>query len=722
MHSLQSEGVSEDGLTQSTGFLDSVIENIPDMVFVKDAKTLRFVRFNRAGEEMLGYSRKDLLGKGDFDFFPREQAEYFVQKDRDVLANRRVVDIPEEPISTKYGIRYLHTKKIPVYGKDGQPLYLLGISEDITERKAIESERFSLVQEQLARSEAEKTAERLQFLAESSAVLSAGLDLVATLESFAKLVTANFADWCEVVLLAESDKRIEHFVIANADPEKVDWAKKAREAFQIDWDSDYGTAKVIRTGRPELVTHFKRGYLDDKVTDLGRREAVRLLGLHSVMLVPMTYQNRVIGVITLGRSDNPIEFNEFDLALAGDLSRRAALAVENARLFRQAQEASKAKSAFLANMSHEIRTPLGAMLGFGDLLHESELSPLQKKYVSTIMKNGRQLLRIVDEILDLAKVESDRIAVEEVEFSLSTLLEEVFSLLEVQARDKALAFRVNMAEDLPERLVTDPSRLRQILINVIGNAIKFTKEGHVEVEVEMHLQPDGKRQLEIHVNDTGIGISKSQREKLFQPFVQAESSTARRFGGTGLGLSLSRRMARLLGGDVVLGESDPQHGSKFVVTIGVRLPKAQIVPQAILREEPPRPETPEASFVKSVSHGKVLIVDDAADNRTLIHHYVARLGYEADTAETGRDAVYKALNGDYDVILMDVQMPEMDGFEAVHQLRAQDYSKPIVALTAHTMKGDRERCLQSGFDDFLGKPVDRDLLRRSLERHTTHIT
>jgi PAS domain S-box-containing protein len=692
--------------------LELVIENLPNMVFVKDAKTLRFVRFNRAGEELLGHSRKILLGKNDYDFFPPEQADFFTAKDRSVLVSGKPTDIPEEPLSTARGLRYLHTKKIPVMDSQGKPAFLLGISEDITDVKRREQESIKLAQEQIAREEAEKSAKRLQFLAEASAILHASLNLKENLHRFVELMIKDFADWCEVALLAEDGLSVEEFFIANEDPEKVKWALDFRKNHSLYWLGQVGTGHTLQTGQPEIYKVFDMDRIEKQLSDPARRESIRLLNVHSAMFIPLIYYENRIGVMTFGRNKIKESYDDIDASLAMDLGRRVAMAVENARWFQKAKEASEAKSAFLANMSHEIRTPLGAMLGFAELLEESELTQQQRNYLSTILKNGRQLLNIVDEILDLSKAESDRITVDEVEFSILSLIEEVRSLLDVQAKERELEFNVQVSPRLPSRLITDPLRLRQILINVIGNAIKFTNEGLIDVGIDLVFKPEGPF-LEIRVRDTGIGISDEQREKLFQPFSQADSSMARRFGGTGLGLSLARRMARLLGGDVILESSQTDNGSQFVITLGVQIPSETAretevsAPQGLAEDQLP-------------NQGKVLIVDDAPDNRMLIQHYVSRLGYSADTAETGREAVERALNEDFDVILMDVQMPEMDGFEAVRELRQQSYHKPIVALTAHTMKGDREKCLEGGFDDFLGKPVDRDQLRRSLERYSVH--
>ncbi len=529
-------------LRQSRSFLDSIVENIPNMIFVKDAKTLRFVRFNRAGEILLGRMREELVGKNDFDFFPREEAEFFTQKDLDVLRNHKVIDIPEEPISRADGtIRYLHTKKIPVYDKDNNPQFLMGISEDITDKKMAEAQRLELMEVQAARNAAEKNAEKMAYLVEA------------------------------------------------------------------------------------------------------------------------------------------------------------------------ANEASRAKSAFLANISHEIRTPLGAMLGFTELvLDDKTLNPELLQYLSTIQRNGKQLLKLVDEILDLSKVESEHIKIDKTPFNLRELVSDVTSSLHLKATEKGLELNTSMIDGEGIGVISDPSRLRQIMVNIIGNAIKFTDKGHIDVRVKLEKNPDMKHGLVIiEVQDTGIGIDEKQAQALFKPFVQGDESMTRRFGGTGLGLFLSRKLAQLMGGDVTLSFSQPKRGSCFKIEVTVQLTELKPINDDTQK---PKPVNPSA-------HGRVLIVDDAIDNRLLLEMFLKKYQVETVSASNGQEAVTAALDSYFDVILMDVQMPIMDGFEAVKLLREKNYTRPVIALTAHAMRGDRERCLEKGFDDYIQKPINRQTLEACLNRY-----
>jgi two-component system, sensor histidine kinase len=713
-HLIEAQERISDQMRESQQFMDSVIENIPNMIFVKDAKSLRFVRFNKAGEDLVGHSREELLGKNDYDFFPVEQADFFTSKDREVLNGRRVVDIPEEPLQTKWGIRFLHTKKIPIVDKSGHPQYLLGISEDITERKVAETQRISLEREQAARVEAEQVIERLAFLAEASAALNESLSSKTMLESFAKVIVRHMADWCVIELGPDSGEDIDP-VVAHRDPEKIRWALEWKQQFPTDWSSDTGAAQAVRTSKGVLYPEIPEAMIRTASRSEEHFKVATAVGMKSAMVVPIKSYGESIGAITFVSAESNRRYADVDLSIAEDLSRRAFIAFENARLFRQAQEASRAKSAFLANMSHEIRTPLGAMLGFAELLLEDRrLSIDQASTVSTVIRNGRQLLKIVDEILDLSKVESERIYIEKVAFSLPSLLEDVTSLLSPQAHEKGLRFQVLSTDRLPERILSDPTRLRQILINVIGNAIKFTEHGRIEVNVE--LLPGGKqpvRMLRITIADTGIGITEQQAQRLFKPFAQADSSMTRRFGGTGLGLFLSRKLARLLGGDLILAESIPGKGSKFLVTVGVELLDGRPTSEKpqLVREHRTEP---------CHMTGKVLVVDDVSDNRILIKHYISRLGLQVEMAGTGEEGIDKVFKDHFDVVLMDIQMPGMDGFEAVQRLREHHYEGPIVALTAHAMKGDREKCLEAGFDDYLCKPVSKTSLEETLSKYVKH--
>lgn len=369
-----------------------------------------------------------------------------------------------------------------------------------------------------------------------------------------------------------------------------------------------------------------------------------------------------------------------------------------------ADAANAAKSAFLANMSHEIRTPLGAILGFSELLVMREQDPAdQEECVDVIKRNGQLLLNLINDILDLSKVEAGRLSIEKAPTLLPRLLEEIRVSLNLQAVSKGIQLSFIQKSPIPTLIETDSVRFKQILNNIVGNAIKFTERGSVTVEMQMVSKDEGKQLLYIEVRDTGPGISPEYASKLFEPFNQADPTYTRKHGGTGLGLALSRKLATLLGGDVLLTESEPGVGSVFAIYIDPgSITQRHTQAESSHVNQPARLSRPK----QSLEGLKVLIVDDAEDNRRLIARMLRMVGAEVETAADGSQALHLAFEKELHVIIMDVQMPIMDGFAATTELRRRGFKKPIVALTAHAMKEERDRCMAGGFNSHMSKPVD----------------
>ncbi|MFY9342618.1 MAG: CHASE domain-containing protein [Planctomycetota bacterium] len=393
--------------------------------------------------------------------------------------------------------------------------------------------------------------------------------------------------------------------------------------------------------------------------------------------------------------------------------------VESGR--RQAEAANQAKSEFLANMSHEIRTPITAILGYADLLLDPG-QPASERLVGaqTIKRNGQHLLSIINDILDISKIEAGKLEVERIRCSLIELVREIGVLLRPRAAERNLFFEVGFASPVPETILTDPTRLRQILLNLLGNALKFTELGSVRLRVTLGEGPQPA--LRFDVIDTGIGLSAEQVARLFRPFTQADASTTRRFGGTGLGLSISLRLAKMLGGDIAV-TSAPGTGSMFSVTIdpgpldGVRIVEDANAP-------PAAPAAPSGPAPTTKLAGRILLAEDAPDNQRLIAHILRAAGAAVEVASNGEIAcarVRQASAGDqpFDLVIMDMQMPILDGYEATALLRSEGQTVPIIALTANAMTGDRERCLAIGCDDYATKPVDRPKLLQVAARHLT---
>ena len=405
-----------------------------------------------------------------------------------------------------------------------------------------------------------------------------------------------------------------------------------------------------------------------------------------------------------------------EVAEANEMLSRQAAELEVAR--RVAEDGSRSKSEFLANMSHEIRTPMTAILGFADILaSEIEADSAAARAgrldcVETIRRNGQHLIAIIDDILDLSKIEAGRMTIEQRPTDPRALVVEVAELMRVRVVAKGLDLGVSFADSVPPHVMSDPLRLRQILINLVGNAVKFTERGGVTVRVSA-----GSGKLRFDICDTGIGLSVEQIGKLFGAFIQADSSTTRRFGGSGLGLRISKRLSEMLGGDISI-VSQPGVGSTFTATVSTGKPSPDVT--ASITGASSNAPAPAAAH-RVLAGVRVLVVEDGLDNQRLIQFHLRRTGAEVVVVENGRCAV-EALTGcgtvdgrllespPVDLIVTDMQMPEMDGYTAVRLLRTKGCLLPIVALTAHAMLGDEEACLAAGCDTYSSKPVDRDRL------------
>ncbi|MBI1827847.1 MAG: PAS domain S-box protein [Planctomycetes bacterium] len=393
----------------------------------------------------------------------------------------------------------------------------------------------------------------------------------------------------------------------------------------------------------------------------------------------------------------------------------------------QAEAANRSKSEFLANMSHEIRTPMTAILGFTEQLAADSLSPDEERdAISTIHRNGQHLLAIINDILDLSKLEAGKLEIHRTPCDVMAIVADVVSLLRVRAIEKGFPLEVEYEGLIPETIQTDPLRLRQILFNLIGNAIKFTETGSVKVRANCTGVDQETGRMLFAVIDTGIGIGPDAISRLFQPFTQANATLTRRFGGTGLGLTIAKRLAMMLGGDVTV-ESTPGKGSTFRASIecgqlsSVRMltepvEVAQMAPQAPALNENDGPTT------INTLRGRLLLAEDGPDNQRLIAHILRKAGAEVEIVENGELAVHAAMQAlatlkPFDLILMDMQMPVMDGYAATRRLREVGYERPIIALTAHALAGDREKCIAAGCNDYATKPINRNTLFAVIKEH-----
>lgn len=629
---------AEQALQNSEKFLDSIIENIPNMICVKDAQDLRFVRFNKAGEELLGYSREELLGKNDYDFFPQEEADQFTAQDRTILASQQISDLLENEIHTRHqGVRFLHTKKLAITDEEGNSQYLLGISEDVTDRKQIE-----------------------QAMKRQLAAMEAAIDGIAILQN-------------------------DTYIYLNQAHLSLFGYEQPEELVGQSWRMLYSPEEIERFGQEVFpVLGRDRSWQGEAIAT--RKDGTQFAEGLSLTL---TEEGLLICVCR-----NISDYKQYE----------AQLQQTNEQLAR----ATRLKDEFLANMSHELRTPLNAILGMTEGLQDAvfgEINPLQLKALKTIERSSNHLLELINDILDLAKIEAGQVTLECSTTKINQLCQSSLVFIRQQALKKQIQLQVTIPSGLPD-LWVDERRMRQVLINLLTNAVKFTPEGgSITLEVSLVPPTATKSLVEIQfaVIDTGIGIAPENITKLFQPFIQVDSALNRQYQGTGLGLSLVKRIVEMHGGAVGL-QSQVGVGSRFTIT----LPLTEVSPPFTPLEADAALEfpLPEAAAIAWAAPCILLAEDNEANIETMVSYLTAK-GYQVIVANRGQDVVALAQSERPDLILMDVQMPEVDGLEAIQQIRSNpDLAKlPIVALTALAMADDRERCLKAGANDYLTKPV-----------------
>jgi PAS domain S-box-containing protein len=670
-------------IQQSEDRYRSLVENINFGISIID-RNFRIILMNSGQAKMNRKSVEQCIGQECFRIFEKREAVCPHCPGTIAMATGKPAEIETQGVRDDGSTLPVRVQAFPTFDQNGDVTGFIEVVEDITERKRAE----------------EALNKSFQLLRDTGEMAKVGgweLDL-STKE----------------VLLTEEVARIHGFEPGykpNLEEALNFYAPESRPALEE------VLKKAAETGEPyDLESLFIPSGGKDKIWVRSLGKAVYSGG--KIVKLAGTFQN----IDKYKRAEEALRRAKEDLERANaDLEQAAARANE---LAAQSEAANIAKGQFLANMSHEIRTPMTAILGYADLLMASDLPPeKQQEFVQTIQRNGNALLSLINDILDLSSIEENTMPLEKSDCPLRQIVDDVISIVTLRAEEKGLPIQVEYDLSVPRIIHTDPARLRQILVNLVSNAVKFTQRGEVRITVRCKMPVGGRKQLQFLVSDTGIGIAPDEIGKLFQLFSQADGSTTRCYGGMGLGLAISQRFARMLGGDIEV-QSQEGKGSTFTLTIDLD-PLEGVQTDSAPPESPARIARPHNELDRSRLGGRILLAEDVPDVRRLIEEVLRQFGLEVDFEETGLAACQRAWQSltqgrPYDLILMDIQMPKMDGYEATRRLRDLGWEGPIVALTAHAMVGDREKCLEAGCNDYIAKPVDANKFLEILSRFLGH--
>jgi PAS domain S-box-containing protein len=679
------------GLSDTRDYLDKIINSIGDPIFVKDRQH-RVILVNDASCTLFCRPREEIIGKTSFELFPdHEMADVSIRMDEEVFLTGKE-NVNEETNTYAPGKTRTVLVKKTIYKDKAGNEFLVGVTRDITDRKRVE--------EALRESERRLT-DIINFLPDATLVIDKEGKVIAWNKAIEAMTGIEAKD-----MMGKGNYEYALPFYGIRRPILIDLVLKANRDLE---------------GKYDHIEKRSGALIGEAYMPNMRGGAVYLTGSAAVLY---DSANCVFGAIESIRDITDRKIVEDELRTAKDA----------------AEAAVRSKSEFLANMSHEIRTPLNAVVGLTGLLLSADLTPEQRDYVETVQSSGNSLLSVINDILDFSKIEGGKMELENQPFDLIDCIEVSKDLVEASAAEKGLILRHCLDDQVPSMIKGDVTRLRQVLANLLSNAVKFTDTGMVEVSVtakpiekqipakieppikigkyaekrmnEMALPSPWTGFYEIHfaVMDSGIGIPEEKLDRLFQSFSQIDSSTTRKYGGTGLGLVISKRLVEMMGGKIWV-ESVSGVGSTFHFTI-----LAEAAMQKLMPTESPQVPPLTIDIACSTRPLRILLAEDNTVNQKVALQMLKRLGYKADVAANGLEVLQALDRQPYDLVLMDVQMPEMDGIDAAKKIRMKWPKGPkIIAITAYAMDGDRERCLQAGMDDYISKPIQLDELRMVLE-------
>ena len=742
---------AEEALAQERNLLRTLIDNLPEYIYVKDRQS-RYVMNNAAHLHSIGVQRQDeVIGKTSFDFHPRELAERYYADEQEVMRSGEPLLRREEHASDKATgrIRWHLTSRVPLKDSEGKSVGLVGMSQDITARKQAEE----LLKESEARLKTLLSAIQTGVMvidAETHAIVDANdvaLQLIgAPREQVVGAVCHRYVcpaekGRCPVTDLGKSVDHAERVllnargesvpIIKNVTPITLDGRERLLETFvditdrkraeaELQAQRDFALQVMNLMGQGLAVTDAEDRfeYVNPTFAKMIGYSSEELIGRHStdvtcpedLAILAQSHARRVAGEsntyeMRLQRADgSPVHAlitgvprwrgsgKVGAIAVLTDLTERKQMEKALAQARDQAVEASRLKSEFLATMSHEIRTPMNSIIGMAEMLLDTPMNNQQREFAAIISNSAQSLLTIINDILDFSKIEAGKLVLDNIDFEPLFVVEGAAELLATKAREKRLALMTYVAPGIPRWLRGDPGRLRQILLNLTGNAVKFTEQGEVVVRADLQALGDDAI-IRFAVSDTGIGLSPMARQRLFQPFTQADGSTTRRYGGTGLGLTISKHLVELMDGEISV-ESEEGRGTTFWFTARFQRSTLTAAPKRDL-------------------HGlRVLVVDDLKSHREIVHHYIASWGMRDGSASSGKEALEilraaAAANDLYDLAVVDLMMPDMDGFGLAHLIKQDPTlaSTRLILLTAFDARGRGEEALRAGFSAYLTKPV-----------------